>query len=115
MVRPPHLPPIGNEEAKRKWELMNRPSIMRLHFGPRKDVKINHNYMPVYNLNSYNNRRTLKNQGICNPDHEDYQELSSIIKYIILAVIVLTLIIVFWWILIPITIIFAIYKIIKVS
>ncbi len=36
MVRPPHLPPIGNEEAKRKWNLMNRPSIARLHLGSKK-------------------------------------------------------------------------------
>jgi len=35
MVRPPHLPPICGEEAKRKWELMNRPSISRT-FGSKK-------------------------------------------------------------------------------
>ena len=39
MVRPPHLPPIGDEEAKRKWKLMNRPSIARLHLGPKKRKK----------------------------------------------------------------------------
>ena len=111
MVRPPHLPPIDDEEAKRKWEIMNRPSIMRLYFGPRKGRENKNSYMPVYNLNAYNNRRTSKNQGIYNPDHDNYQELSSIIKYTVLAVIVLALIIVFWWILIPIAIIFAIYKI----
>ena len=113
MVRQPHLPPIGDEEAKRKWELMNKPSIMRLHFGLIKGRENKNSYMPVYNLNAYNNRRTSKNRGIYNPDHDDYQELSSIIKYIVLAIIILTVIIVFWWILIPIAIIFAIYKIIK--
>ena len=113
MVRPPHLPPIGDEEAKRKWDLMNRPSIMRLHFGPRKGRENKNNYTPVYNLNTYNNRRESKNRGIYYPDHDDYRELSSIVKYIVLAVIGLALIIVFWWILIPIAIIFAIYKIIK--
>ena len=113
MVRPPHSPPIGDEEAKRKWNLMNKPSIIRLHFGPRKGIENRNNYMPVYNLNTYNNRRKSKNRGTYYPDHEDYRDLSSIIKYIVLAVIVLGLIIVFWWILIPIAIIFAIYKIIK--
>ena len=109
MVRPPHLPPIDDEEAKRKWEIMNRPSIIRLYFGPKKEEKIKI-VICLHNLNAYNNRRTSKNQGIYNPDHDNYQELSSIIKYTVLAV-VLALIIVFWWILIPIAIIFAIYKI----
>ena len=36
MVRTPHLPLIGNEEAKRKWKLINRPSISRFTVGPKK-------------------------------------------------------------------------------
>ena len=113
MVRPPHLSPICDEKAKRKWDLINRPSIMRLHFEPRKGRENKNNYTPVYNLNTYNNRRTSKNPRTYNLDHDDYQELSSIIKYLVLTVIGLALIIFFWWILIPIAIIFAIYKIIK--
>ena len=113
MVRPPHLPPIGDEEAKRKWDLMNRPSIIRLHFGPRKGIENRNNYMPAYKPSTYNNQQISKNPRTYNHEYDAYQELGSIIKYVLLAVIVLGLIIVFWWILIPIAIIYAIYKITK--
>lgn len=98
MVRPPHLPPIGgDEEAKRKWRLMNRPSITRLHVGPNKGrVNPKNGFMPTYNKRTYNNQRSFSNQRTPNNhNNNDYQELGSIITFIVLAVIILTLIIVF--------------------
>ena len=60
MVRPPHLPPIGDEEAKRKWKMMNRPSISRQFFGPKKRTVNQENYyMPVSNPNTYNNQHKI--------------------------------------------------------
>ena len=59
MVRPPHLPPIGNEEAKRKWKMMNRPSISTLFF-PKKSVNNNH-VMPTFNTRTnYHRQRIYK-------------------------------------------------------
>ena len=113
MVRPPHLPPIGDEEAKRKWKMMNRPSISRQFFGPKKRTINQENYyIPVSNPHTYNNqhrnsnRRTYNNQN-----NNDYQGFGSIIMYIFLAIIAIALLLVFWWILMPIAIIYVIYKI----
>ena len=116
MVRPPHLPPIGDEEAKRKWKMMNRPSISTLFFPKKRKENLTNNYMPIYNPHTRNKQRTHNKQYTHNnrPTYNnDYQELGSIIKYILLAVIILTLIFLFWWILLPIAIILVIYKFIK--
>ena len=77
---------------------------MRLYLGPRKGRVHKNNYMPLYIQHTNNNRLTNKNQN-----NNDYRELGPIIKYILLAVIILTLLIVSWWILIPIGVILGIY------
>lgn len=114
MVRPPHLPPIGNEEAKRKWKQMNRPSISRLFFPKKRKENLTNNYMPIYNPHTYNKQRTHNKQHSYN-DNNDYQKSGSIIKYIVLTVIIITLLVFFWWILIPIGVILGIYLLTKKS
>ena len=87
MFRRSHLPPINDIKAKRKLKLMNRPSTIRLHLGQRKETEYKNNYIPVYNTHTYNKWRTSENRGTFNPDHDDYLELGSIIKYIALSII----------------------------
>jgi len=115
MVRPPHLPPIGDEEAKRKWRLMNRPSISQQHLHPKRSVNTNNNCMPIYDNSHTNNKQSTNSnrRSTNNHNNNDYQELGPIIIYIVLAVIILTLLIFLWWIIIPIAIIAAIYMITK--
>ena len=62
-------------------------------------VNPNNNNMPVYNP---------KNKT-------EYSELGSVIGYLVLAVIALTLLVFFWWILIPIGVILGIYLLTKKS
>ena len=65
----------------------------------RRNIKPNNNYMPVYNP---------KNKT-------EYSGLGSGIVYILFAIIALTLLIFFWWILIPIGVILGIYLLTKKS